>query len=147
MLISRNLHNKSSEVSIKTRSTPASLSINGQATKHTTVEWSIGWVWEMYVCLMWCKALQCYYASLKYLCSLNDPANGRTLWWEFINHSGPHFSDSPLNGIQDYISLFQALGYTYLYITIPPRGCSGSVQLSGIDRIPVKAPLAAAKRS
>ena len=41
MLISRNLHNKSSEVSIKTRSTPALLSFNGQATKHTTVKWSI----------------------------------------------------------------------------------------------------------
>ena len=32
---------KSSEVSIKTRSTLASLSSNGQATKHTTVKWSI----------------------------------------------------------------------------------------------------------
>ena len=42
MLISRNLHMKSSEVSIKTRSTPASLSFKGQATKHTTVKWSIG---------------------------------------------------------------------------------------------------------
>ena len=42
MLIRRNLHNKSSEVSIKTRSTPASLSFKGQATKHTTVKWSIG---------------------------------------------------------------------------------------------------------
>ena len=41
MLISRNLHNKSSEISIKTRSTPASLSFNGQATKHTTLKWSI----------------------------------------------------------------------------------------------------------
>ena len=41
MLISRNLHMKSSEVSIKTRSTPASLSFKGQATKHTTVKWSI----------------------------------------------------------------------------------------------------------
>ena len=30
---------KSSEVSIKTRSTPASLSFKGQATKHTTVKW------------------------------------------------------------------------------------------------------------
>ena len=30
-----------SEVSIKTRSTPASLSFKGQATKHTTVKWSI----------------------------------------------------------------------------------------------------------
>ena len=29
---------KSSEVSIKTRSTPASLSFKGQATKHTTVK-------------------------------------------------------------------------------------------------------------
>ena len=38
MLISRNLHVKSSEVSIKTRSTPASLSFKGQATKHTTVK-------------------------------------------------------------------------------------------------------------
>ena len=33
---------KSSKVSIKTRSTPASLSFKGQATKHTTVKWSIG---------------------------------------------------------------------------------------------------------
>ena len=41
MLISTNLHDKSSEVSIKTRSTPASLSFNGQATKHTTIKWSI----------------------------------------------------------------------------------------------------------
>ena len=40
MLVSRNLHNKSSEVFIKTRSTPASLSFNGRATKHTTVKWS-----------------------------------------------------------------------------------------------------------
>ena len=32
---------KSSNVSIKTRSTPASLSFKGQATKHTTVKWSI----------------------------------------------------------------------------------------------------------
>ena len=41
MLISRNLCNKSSEVTIKTRSTPASLSFKGQATKHLTVKWSI----------------------------------------------------------------------------------------------------------
>ena len=41
MLINRNLHLKRSEVSIKTRSTPASLSFKGQATKHTTVKWSI----------------------------------------------------------------------------------------------------------
>ena len=32
---------KSSKVSIKTRSTSASLSFKGQATKHTTVKWSI----------------------------------------------------------------------------------------------------------
>ena len=37
MLISMNLHMKSSKVSIKTRSTPASLSFKGQVTKHTTV--------------------------------------------------------------------------------------------------------------
>ena len=36
-----NLHMKSSKVSIKTRSTPASLSFKGQATRHTTVKWSI----------------------------------------------------------------------------------------------------------
>ena len=41
MLVTRNLHKKSSEVSIKTRSPPASLSFKGQATKHTTVEWSV----------------------------------------------------------------------------------------------------------
>ena len=40
-LISRNLRKKSSEVSIKTRSTPAPLSLKGQATKHTTVKWSV----------------------------------------------------------------------------------------------------------
>ena len=32
---------KSSEVCIKTRSPPASLPIQGQATKHTTVKWPI----------------------------------------------------------------------------------------------------------
>ena len=32
---------KRSEVSIKTRSTPASLSFKAQATKHTTVKWCI----------------------------------------------------------------------------------------------------------
>ena len=41
MLISKNLHKKSSELSIKARSTPASLSFIGQVTKHTTVKWSI----------------------------------------------------------------------------------------------------------
>ena len=41
MLISNNLHKKSGEVSIKTRSTPASLSFIGQVTKHTTVKWTI----------------------------------------------------------------------------------------------------------
>ena len=42
MLTSFHLHKKSSEVSIKTSSTPASLSIQGQDTKHTTVKWPIG---------------------------------------------------------------------------------------------------------
>ena len=42
MLISLNLHKKRSEVSIETRSTSASLSFKGQATKHTTVKWPIG---------------------------------------------------------------------------------------------------------
>ena len=41
MLINNNLHKESSEVSIKTRSTPASLSFISQVTKHTTVKWSI----------------------------------------------------------------------------------------------------------
>ena len=41
MLTCRNLHKESSEVPIKTRSTLASLSFKGQATKHTTVKWSI----------------------------------------------------------------------------------------------------------
>ena len=35
------LHMKSSEVSIKTMSTPASLTIQSQVTKDTTVKWSI----------------------------------------------------------------------------------------------------------
>lgn len=42
MLISRNLNETSSDVSIKTRSTAASLSFKGQETKHTTAKWSIG---------------------------------------------------------------------------------------------------------
>ena len=41
MQISTNLHKKSSEVSIKTRSPPASFSFKGQATKQATVKWSI----------------------------------------------------------------------------------------------------------
>ena len=41
MLISRNLNKESHEVSIKTRSTPASLSFKGQATKHASVKWSL----------------------------------------------------------------------------------------------------------
>ena len=41
MLISKNLHKKSREVSIKTRSTPASASFIDQVTKHTTVKWAI----------------------------------------------------------------------------------------------------------
>ena len=35
------MHNKSSEVCIKTKSTPASLPFRSQATKPTTVKWSI----------------------------------------------------------------------------------------------------------
>ena len=42
LLISKNLHKKGTEVSIETRSTPASLSFKGQVTKHTTVKWTIG---------------------------------------------------------------------------------------------------------
>ena len=42
MLISRNLNETSSDVSIKTRSTAASFSFKGQETKHTTAKWSIG---------------------------------------------------------------------------------------------------------
>ena len=41
MLISRNLQKKSLEVCIKTRSSPASFSLKGLATKHTTVKCSI----------------------------------------------------------------------------------------------------------
>ena len=40
MLISRNLPKVGSEISIKRRSTPASLSFKGQPTKHTIVKWS-----------------------------------------------------------------------------------------------------------
>ena len=41
MLISTNLHKKSGEVSIKTRSTPVSLSFLDQVTKDTTVKWTV----------------------------------------------------------------------------------------------------------
>ena len=42
MMISRNLNETSSDVSIKTSSTAASFSFKGQETKHTTAKWSIG---------------------------------------------------------------------------------------------------------
>ena len=42
---------KSSEVSIKTRSTPASLSFKGQVTRHTTVKWSIDFEKSVLECL------------------------------------------------------------------------------------------------
>ena len=41
MLISRNLHKKSSEVSFKTRWPSASLSFKGQATGQAIVKWCI----------------------------------------------------------------------------------------------------------
>ena len=41
MLIGRDLHKKNRAVSNKTRSPPSSFSFKGQATKHTTVKWSI----------------------------------------------------------------------------------------------------------
>ena len=41
MLMSRNLHKKSSEVSVKTRSPPATFSFKGQTNKHVTVKWTI----------------------------------------------------------------------------------------------------------
>ena len=49
MLISSNLHKKSREVSIKTKSPPASFSFKDQATKHTTVKWSIVSVKQLFV--------------------------------------------------------------------------------------------------
>ena len=50
MLISRNLHNKRSEVSIVTRSPPASLSLKGQVTRHTTVKRSIFQLVTYFMC-------------------------------------------------------------------------------------------------
>ena len=47
MLTSLHLHMKSSKVCIETRSPPASLTIQDQVTKHTTVKWPIGW-WPIY---------------------------------------------------------------------------------------------------
>ena len=47
MLICRNLHNKRSEVSIITRSPPASLSFKGQVARHTTVKRSIVNEWSV----------------------------------------------------------------------------------------------------
>jgi len=43
------LHDKSSEVFIKTRSTPASLSSKGQVTEQTTVKWSILWFCKLMI--------------------------------------------------------------------------------------------------
>ena len=51
MLTSLNLHEKSSEVCIKTRSPPVSLPIQGQAIKHTTVKWR-GILLELDHCIM-----------------------------------------------------------------------------------------------
>jgi len=41
MLMTRKVHKKGGEVSVKAGSPPASLSFGGRATKRTTVEWSI----------------------------------------------------------------------------------------------------------
>ena len=41
---------KSSEVSIKTRSPPASFSFKGQTTKHTTVRLVVGIMYEIFPC-------------------------------------------------------------------------------------------------
>ena len=53
MLISRNLHNKNSEVSIITRSPTASLSFKGQVTKHTTVKRSIECLFVLPLVVPW----------------------------------------------------------------------------------------------
>ena len=50
------LHDKSSEVCIKTRSTPASLSFKGQVTEQITVKWSIAVKWSSVVCEQCAKA-------------------------------------------------------------------------------------------
>ena len=44
------LHEKSREVCIKTRSTPASLPFKGQVTEQTTVKWSTAWSFLLAVC-------------------------------------------------------------------------------------------------
>jgi len=41
MLITTNLHKKSSEVSVKAGLPPASFSFGGRAAEHTNVNWSI----------------------------------------------------------------------------------------------------------
>ena len=46
---------KSSEVSIKIRSTPASLSFKGQVTRHTTVKWSIAEIRNDLCCKTLCN--------------------------------------------------------------------------------------------
>ena len=52
MLIIGNLH-KSSEVSIKARSTPASLLFKDQATNHTTVKWYIDFLLLLFCLFVW----------------------------------------------------------------------------------------------
>ena len=59
MLISRNLHKKSIEVSIKTRSTPVSFLFKRQATNHTTVKWSIDIDDDMIVLVIMTKVKLC----------------------------------------------------------------------------------------
>ena len=77
MLISRNLHMERSEVSIKTRSTPASLSFKGQATKHNckmVYYWGQGWCSgesthvykrKMLIVVNW---MGCFFAPMLQLC-------------------------------------------------------------------------------
>ena len=58
---------KSSEVSIKARSTPASLTIQGHVTKDTTVKWSVN-----FHCGLCAK--ECHHSRREADACLNDPS-------------------------------------------------------------------------
>ena len=81
MLINRNLPEKNSEVSIKTRSTSASLSFKGQPTKHTTVKWSIS---DLQIGVRGCLRLQVLSSEHEHFENFRPPNLQRVLSRENI---------------------------------------------------------------
>ena len=69
---------QSSEVSIKTRSTPASLSFKGQATEHTTVKW--------YIASVLCHLTYSYMRAMTRIINHRIVSYCLLLWFKTVNY-------------------------------------------------------------